>query len=430
MWTAVALAVAVLVDVIGYRLGGSTIKGVDYLVLAVIGAFLLGCLLAGRLAGRFSLAFLSMALVIGVVELALSIASLGHSRPYPWYVWPPGYARRTTASELVGVAPDGRFTINSSGIRGPEFSDRDRYRILCIGGSTTECLYLDDAKTWPHLLAQRIAQQTEGVWVGNVGRSGLNSRDHVTLVENLPEVNAVDCWVVLCGINDLGQQLRGVYDEMSERTFTRTFSYRRPGLFGSLCRPFHRNLLLVDWLEQWRKRTEAALDGAGSDVYQDRQAAWVAELREARRQAKKVDTLPPLEPFLQEYERQLMSIVRLSRDKQVRLVFMTQPNLLKPDMPAELDHLILGGELADGTYLTTAARIKAIGAYNRRMLEVCAREGVECIDLAAELPKSTDVFYDDVHFNESGAHRVAKIAARALARPESLAVRHDETRRR
>jgi hypothetical protein len=33
---------------------------------------------------------------------------------------------------------------------------------------------------------------------------------------------------------------------------------------------------------------------------------------------------------------------------------------------------------------------------------------VECIDLATTLEKDTTVFYDDVHFNESGAQKVSK----------------------
>ena len=36
---------------------------------------------------------------------------------------------------------------------------------------------------------------------------------------------------------------------------------------------------------------------------------------------------------------------------------------------------------------------------------------MECIDLAKTLPKDTTVFYDDVHFNENGAHQMVQIVA-------------------
>lgn len=55
--------------------------------------------------------------------------------------------------------------------------------------------------------------------------------------------------------------------------------------------------------------------------------------------------------------------------------------------------------------------------YNDAVLEVCKAEGLECIDLS-HLEEDTTVFYDDVHFNEAGARKVARILADYLqARP-------------
>ena len=39
---------------------------------------------------------------------------------------------------------------------------------------------------------------------------------------------------------------------------------------------------------------------------------------------------------------------------------------------------------------------------------------VECIDLAPVLPGDTTLFYDDVHFNESGAEKVAEVLAQYI----------------
>lgn len=55
------------------------------------------------------------------------------------------------------------------------------------------------------------------------------------------------------------------------------------------------------------------------------------------------------------------------------------------------------------------------------MLEVCADRRVECLDLAAMLPKDDTVFYDDVHFNEAGAERVAAAVAERLRRSSLFA---------
>ena len=52
-------------------------------------------------------------------------------------------------------------TKNSLGFRGeeppPDF--RDYLTIITIGGSTTECFYLSDGRTWPDLLGQKLSRE-------------------------------------------------------------------------------------------------------------------------------------------------------------------------------------------------------------------------------------------------------------------------------
>ncbi|NOX59143.1 MAG: hypothetical protein GXP29_09845, partial [Planctomycetes bacterium] len=55
---------------------------------------------------------------------------------------------------MPGITGESRFTMNALGLRGPEWQE-DAYKILCIGGSTTICTYLDDDETWPALLMAR-----------------------------------------------------------------------------------------------------------------------------------------------------------------------------------------------------------------------------------------------------------------------------------
>ena len=66
-------------------------------------------------------------------------------------------------------------------------------------------------------------------------------------------------------------------------------------------------------------------------------------------------------------------------------------------------------------YYSPAALAKGLEAYNARLLDICRRRGAECVDLASMLAKDTSVFYDDLHFNESGARKVAAVLASYLA---------------
>ena len=120
---------------------------------------------------------------------------------------------------IVGVS---RYTTNSQGLRGPEFPPRDAaYRILTIGGSTTECIYLDDTETWQHLLMQRLNQQghRQPVWIGSAGISGFPTLNHLRFVTESPLMQQVDALIFLIGANDFNQFLRG---NLRDNVFHRT----------------------------------------------------------------------------------------------------------------------------------------------------------------------------------------------------------------
>ena len=66
-------------------------------------------------------------------------------------------------------------------------------------------------------------------------------------------------------------------------------------------------------------------------------------------------------------------------------------------------------------YYSVTALATGMAAYNRTLLETCAAENVECIDLAAALPQDASAFYDDCHFNEHGARLAADVVAEHLS---------------
>jgi hypothetical protein len=52
--------------------------------------------------------------------------------------------------------------------------------------------------------------------------------------------------------------------------------------------------------------------------------------------------------------------------------------------------------------------------YNGALLNLCRQYKLECYDLASFVPKDTSVFYDDAHFNESGARIIAQLISNYL----------------
>src|SRR5258708_7779732 len=109
-------------------------------------------------------------------------------------------------TDLPGVSPHGTLTTNRWGLRGeePPKDWENHYTLVTIGGSTTQCFFLDDRKTWPALLQSRLRARHPEVWVGNGGIDGHTTRGHLVFMDAvIPKIrpNAV---LFLTGINDLG----------------------------------------------------------------------------------------------------------------------------------------------------------------------------------------------------------------------------------
>ena len=61
--------------------------------------------------------------------------------------------------ELSGVQDSARFTTNNYGYRGEELIEpkpEDEFRIFMVGGSTTECLFLDDTLAVTYHLQNKL----------------------------------------------------------------------------------------------------------------------------------------------------------------------------------------------------------------------------------------------------------------------------------
>src|SRR5438477_7244965 len=142
-------------------------------------------------------------LAAGAVAVALAASELALRLFYPpvrsHFVLAPGteWTLHDAPDMIPGVFGINHFRTNELGIRGPAFGDEGtEYRILAVGGSTTECVILDDTKAWPYLLGVDLGRTADGrrVWVGNVGRSGATSRDNVLhlkyLLAELPRMDA------------------------------------------------------------------------------------------------------------------------------------------------------------------------------------------------------------------------------------------------
>ncbi|MGI9590315.1 MAG: SGNH/GDSL hydrolase family protein [Myxococcota bacterium] len=366
--------------------------------------------------------------------ISLAIAEVGARLALPsrFYVWPPHTHREldVAGEYLPGVWGPSSFTINGDGMRGDAFERPYRYRILAVGGSTTIGALLDDTEAWPRVV-QEIANRKLGrgtVFVGNVGRPGHSTPMHVVQVEVLlDQYDEFDAVVLLCGVNDMLVHLgilRGSVafapapDGGRRGALRAAFSVVPIELDG----PWYARSALVAWIRTRLRRPEAGdwpvLDAAGS---------MIREQQGYRSRARRfVDDLPELSGALRSYAENLSRIIAAAEARGVRPILLTQPSMWRDGLSDDLERrLWLGGPNLDkardgGDYLTARALAAAMAAYNRQMLDVCAARRVECIDLAAQLPRDGHVFVDDVHFTERGARSLAEILAGHLLETRPL----------
>lgn len=350
---------------------------------------------------------LNVILLLVTVLLSLTLAefALRALEKKPHYVWPPNLKEEFNIAEgvLPGVEGTSKFSINSQGIRGDEFDPAQDYHILAVGGSTTECIFLDDEEAWPKLTQKKLNAEGYNTWVGNVGKSGARSTNHLkdarALLEFHPQIDAL---VFLLGINDL-------YDLLSY-----SLEGEKPELAQEKTGPFYTRTAL--WKKAKQIQENLKTKEVEEQLVQDNAGLVYKEWRKNRAEAQpKEDYLPlELDEALLKYKTNLYQLIELGEEKGVRTIFMTQPTLWRENLTPEEDALLWAGwggaHQADSSqYYSVRALKEGMDKFNQTLWDVCSEKKLECIDLDRQLPKDTTIFYDDCHFNENGSEEVAEI---------------------
>jgi len=313
---------------------------------------------------------------------------------------------------MPGVSGAAHYTTNSLGIRGSELpSNRAVPRVLCLGGSTTECAYLDETETWPSLLMQYLNETTAGTkdkcWVGNAGISGFNSRHHLRFARESELMDEIDCLVLLVGINDFTKFVE-TEQLTAEIEQEQALALAKEPLW---CRSQVRNLA---------RRAANVYLPTMTRRYEDPDGANYQLRRQERHSAKQDDKLPDLKGALAEYARRIEQIAKQCREKHVRLIVVNQPVLWRSDLDDKEDSLLWLGWTAHDSFLTAAALRQGMDEHNATLAATCKRLGIEMVDLS-DMNGRQEFFYDDCHYSELGAVEVAHRLATWFAQHPLLA---------
>ena len=341
-----------------------------------------------------------------LLVLALGEAALHIYNPLPFRVHGnrivlPVHQRYTfhndVASKLDAVT---HHTKNSLGFRGPDppadFSRR--LTLLTIGGSTTECLFLSDGRTWTDELARRLAPSFPGLWVNNAGLDGQSTYGHLILLRDFVVGLHPRVAVFLIGVNDIGLDASNPYDSSLTPPRSAARSVAAFVTDHSELAGLAQNLLRV-------ARAQDAGFGHGQiDL------TTLAHIDDDA--ANTAVTIQKYSAALPAYASRVAALVDESRRNGIEPVLVTQPGMY--------------GDAIDPATGVNLATVQVHGAANGRLWwkvqelynDVTRRtamdRGVLLVDAARELPKDSRLFYDFIHFTNEGAARLGDIIAAHL----------------
>ena len=342
------------------------------------------------------------------------------NRYLPSYHLPAQLVLHPDPEVIHGVGNTGHVTIDQFGFRDSSIQSIEKpdgeLRIIAWGGSTTECIYLDDSETWPTLLHHKLRSRNQSIQVINAGRSGDTTRDHIALLSQRLIVFEPDVVLFLVGINDLTLQARPDYSPI--RADSRSIvDLPRPSL-RTMISSSVRSVSQIARRIVHVKRGTIKKDRRGNPV-QDLAGRWIAEQRQKLRglPTGSLDLASFPRP---EYEENVRTLIGICRAHGAMPVLISQPTIWGAP-PGDWE-AILWVNLQE-RHIPHAQLNTALGKYNDVLRSLAAELHVPLIDLAKTLPKTTEFFYDDDHYTVQGAQEVAQQIAHSIVSDPTVAKR-------
>ena len=183
------------------------------------------------------------------------------------------------SADLPGISGPIEFTVNDMGVRGPSVRPEDvDVRILCVGGSTTECMYQTDKRSWPWQLQDKLTQRIgKAVLVSNAGRSGHITINHDYLLKHYPLAPRYEWVVLFCGWNDMIAMM-SIQNYETRKASVEAITLHNPAVTNH--RLLYRDLALV---QRWREAFGKPPRPPG--IKQDTAGHWIEKERLKREAA-------------------------------------------------------------------------------------------------------------------------------------------------
>ena len=305
------------------------------------------------------------------------------------------------------IAQDYPFRVGDNGFLLPhnDYKNPD-IKIVFLGGSTTECMYVTENNRFPYLVGQLIEektnQQINSYNMGGAGNSSIHSLD-ILLNKIIPM--EPDIVVIMHVINDYAilaydhtywpigtprSELITINDYFPKMP-KETFIWHFKGLFKTTYPNIYQRIFLLK----------------ESIIHPKKQTKPWDEWEGHRQNIKNRDF-----NFMQkEFKWALQLLVTTCKTHDILPVLMTQANRYK-DNPDEFIIESMAPTLDAGVSYQKFK--KEYDTFNDIVRDVAKTNEISLIDLAKLVPQEKEYMYDVMHYNDNGSKFVANIISEKL----------------
>ncbi len=305
------------------------------------------------------------------------------------------------------IAQDYPFRVDNNGFILPHnnYDDPD-YKIVFIGGSTTECMYVTENNRFPYLVGQLIEEKSNKLINSyNMGASGNSAFHSLDMLINkiMPMEPAIV--VIMHLANDYSilaydhtywpvgtprSELITINDYFPKRP-KETFIWHLKGLFKTTYPNIYNKIfLLKESIINSKKETKPWDEWEGH-----------------RRNIKDRDF-----DFMQkEFNWALQMIITACKTHDILPVLMTQANRFKEN-PDDFVLKSLSPMLNTGILYETFKN--EYDTFNDIIRGIAKTNEIPIIDLAKIVPQEKEYMYDTMHYNDTGSKFVANIISEKL----------------
>jgi GDSL-like Lipase/Acylhydrolase family len=363
-------------------------------------------------------------IVVIIVSLALMELILWTIFPKPLRQPFRSYTRQT----IPGVKDEIIYERNRFGFRSVSMKTRQKppgvFRIICLGGSTTDQPTQNTEDTWSaHLeraLRPLFASHGMQVEVAAYGRGGECVLNRYSWTRKYLDEFHPDLVITLEGINDLsllggpGYVFRSLEEQLRLRdkivTFQAKMDENNPDADNSTMFKFRRFSQIARRLNVLLRRYELRKAVKSGDVFEwhskhmPQMQAWYRKLPYHPQVVRKND------PY-DEFSAGIMALLSYMRDLDLPVVVLGQPVLWKETMTQEeIDRLWFYIYTPRGPVRASPKWLESeMNRYNLVQEESAGLLGLSYLNLDTCVPKNLEYYFDDCHFTDIGCKTVSDI---------------------